>query len=546
MAKRFIKVAVFVAFLVGLLVSLNRVFMPIWLEEGVHDRLRGFYEVPKNTIDTVVIGPCIAAYDFVPWEWYDKFGIAGYTLGNPLEPLVASDYWLKEAHRRHPETLKTVIFEPQLLGRESGRSSFHRMAFDTMELSLVKMGYIWRIAKKDPEEAFSYLFPLYKYHTRWNELQTADFRKNRRAPEAFRMGNFREERRFFDNSDLPNLPLGPRLPNSNAKAATFPAEDLRYLERIVKYCRQNGLNLVFVKTPVAWMGSEVRKGVEALAKHYNVPFVDFNAPDRYRQLQDAGFVMALNHKDISHMNWTGAQKLSLKVGEFLVENGLAQDVRGNPKYRWFEEQRPKNERAIGWLAKLEEISDVAVLLEFAKTLDGVTTFIAVRDEGSAAMNDAYRQKLWSLGYEKLSKLRYRQSYGAVVEGGKIRESTGTVHTRTEVSGRTADGSFYHLVSAGRDAGNRSSIVLGNEDRSVNSRGLNIVLYDNFLHRVLYRTSFDTYSSMKRAERPTVEGLKARMAEDSNPANLTPEWKKLYEYLKKIDTEYKPKQEAFLK
>lgn len=58
--------------------------------------------------------------------------------------------------------------------------------------------------------------------------------------------------------------------------------------------------------------------------------------------------------------------------------------------------------------------------------------------------------------------------------------------------------FYNVTSCGRLAGETSSITIDGSEYCRNTRGLNFVIYDNYLMKVIDRVTFDTYWECRAA------------------------------------------------
>lgn len=545
MLRRGFKVLAFAALLAVILYSATNVFNSVLNDDHPSHTAEGFYKTPENTIEVVALGQSIGQWAVAPWIWYDRYGIAGYNMSTTAQPVMASYYWMREVHRRNPQSLKTVVFDVFGLFSDA-EEGMYRVAFDLMHFSRVKLAFLRQVAKNNPEEAFSYLFPLYRYHGHWSELESKDFQKRKFRPDTTRLGHFFVPTSFLERKPLDEVPLGPILPNPGEAAEKMNPKSLDFVKRMIGYCERNGLNLVLVKLPLSWWSSKHHKAVEDLARQYGLRFLDFNEPNEYRKLQRAGFVFALDQWDGVHASAFGAEKLSSAIGEYLRAEGLADDIRSKPVHLWYEKQRSRNEWSVWRRLELDGISDVGAFLSYAKGLKGVTTVVSVRDEGAGALSAPLRGKFKAMGLEKLADLHWREPYVAVMEEGKVREKSGKVQEQVELAGKAADGTAFSVLSAGKEAGDRSSVLFGGAEKSPNQRGLNIVLYSNATHADVYRANFDTCATARRNVYPSVKALREAMAEDPDPSHLPEKLRKLHDYLERVKTQYTPQQEAFLK
>ena len=88
----------------------------------------------------------------------------------------------------------------------------------------------------------------------------------------------------------------------------------------------------------------------------------------------------------------------------------------------------------------------------------------------------------------------------------------------QASGALADGTPFILQSGGNQSSNHASIIVDGVEYAVNSRGLNIVVYDNFAHKVIDSVAFDTFDQSLAATRgiPNLPELKISAEEVSAP------------------------------
>ena len=133
------------------------------------------------------------------------------------------------------------------------------------------------------------------------------------------------------------------------------------------------------------------------------------------------------------------------------------------------------------------------LAELAE-LDHHTIIIAARDDASSQLTYSNRAGLRALGLESVD-LGFRDSYYAVVSpDAVIEECSGD--SSLMYNGCLPDGKSLYVFSSGYSYGNSCSIMIDDIDYADNSRGLNFVIYDNESHRVVDRSSFDTYGGVR--------------------------------------------------
>lgn len=123
-----------------------------------------------------------------------------------------------------------------------------------------------------------------------------------------------------------------------------------------------------------------------------------------------------------------------------------------------------------------------------------TMFISVKDDASNALTEEIVSAMCKLGLNMDLTGKFRSSYYAVISNGRVIEDMGAV--KLEASGIIDNnGLTYSIVSAGYDCGNVSSIIINGKEYSRNSRGLNIVVYNNETSQIIDSVCFDTCNDL---------------------------------------------------
>ena len=167
--------------------------------------------------------------------------------------------------------------------------------------------------------------------------------------------------------------------------------------------------------------------------------------------------------------------------EYAVDGALAlnwyTDAKGNPV-----------ECGSGWFHK------------YLQSLRGrnITIFITVRDEATNALTGVLLEDLKAIGVRTDLKGKYHYSYYAVITPDGSKEDASITET---ISHSGAIGGIpYTVTSGGYAVGNTSSVLIGGEEYSKNSRGTNFVILDNETSAVIESIGVDTYAQEMRVTR----------------------------------------------
>ncbi len=119
----------------------------------------------------------------------------------------------------------------------------------------------------------------------------------------------------------------------------------------------------------------------------------------------------------------------------------------------------------------------------------ITIFISIRDEGTYSLTDVLLDDLKTIGVRTDLKDKYRYSYYGIITPEGSTENISNTETLT-YKGKIGDVD-YMITSGGWSVGNISSILLNDEEYSINSRGMNFVILDNETQTVIDKICFDT-------------------------------------------------------
>lgn len=493
--KTLLRIAVFLTAFLVLFSAVSNLFQPVWLDWNNFNTMYGFYEEPKNTIDTVFLGSSVVVSGVLPMQLYEEHGICAYNFGTEQQPVRGSYTLLEETYRLHKETLQTVFLEVSAM-RAGTTDSFYRKILDAMPLSLVKIRAVMDYKNNDLNEAMNYLVPFVSYHTRWDELKAADYKKTSYEKVNGNRGYMLlptavADLDSFDQADGMDTAL-----NTKTKDYAFDDEAIMYLDRIVSFCKDKGLNLVLFRAPSTnWSSTHHNAFTKLLEeKQYDVEFYDFNFDP---MAQEISYLHQLDSGDNTHVNYFGAQKLTDWIGQYLVEKCGAVDVRGDKRFSFMEEQQKLWHENTVDVTGLMTTTDVAEYIDIAFR-KGYAVLISAKGDTSLALTEEQRARFAEKGLTKLAAIGENEAYLAVVEDGQVlvektHEDAAASASKKPLTydGKMSHGKTFSLKSGGYDSGDISSIVINKKEQSRNQDGLNIAVYYVTGNILQDTTFFDT-------------------------------------------------------
>lgn len=294
-----------------------------------------YYEEENKDFDVIFLGDCEVYNSFSPVALWKEYGINSYVRGSADQYVWQSYYLLCDVLRY--STPKVVVYNVLALKNDEGKAEYNRMTLEGMEWSFVKIDAIKASVGED-ESFLEYVFPLLKYHSRWNELTFNDikymFKKNKVTHNGYMLKT--------DIMPAENVP-GKR-PLADYR---FKEKSTDYLDMMRELCEEKGIKLILVKAPslYPYWHEEWDEQVSRYANENSLEYINFLEHndeikiDYSTDTYDGGM----------HLNVYGAEKLSKYFGEILKEKYEIPDRREDKtlakiwedKLRFYEEELEK-------------------------------------------------------------------------------------------------------------------------------------------------------------------------------------------------------------
>ena len=534
--KMALRITLFLCVFLAVFSVLNQLMMPNWRASwNNYDTVYGFYEEPENTIEVVILGTSSTINGFIPMELYENYGICAYNLGTEQQPMLASYYWLEEAYRLHPESLKVVVASPSSV-RSKISSSYYRKALDGMHFSSVKFNAV-RDYVDDPKEVLSYLVPLFSYHDRWTLLSEEDFEKFGYEPNTYSRGYNFKTTRYMDGRDYDTIAVPEFYVDEQAKAQTPNEEGLYYINKIIDFCDEHDIKLIWVRTPTERWSASWHNTIAGVLEGSGTEFFDMNF---LPMLDIVDYNIAVDNMDNWHENFWGAEKITNWLGAYLSAEGYVTDVRGDKRYAFMEEELRAYHANISDIAAMKAASDPAAYLSIVSQMPNCIVFVAAKDEASNKLTQRQRDTFSGIGLPKLASLSYRDSYLAVLNEGIVVAELVDVWNEGDdareplfAEGTFGEGHQYAVTSGGFAFGNTASILIDGVEKAKNTRGMNIVVYNYEKDEVVDAVTFDILSYSERVADVSAS-LAAELEKGTSYEKLTGNVKKLYLYNRKSE------------
>ncbi len=348
--KKFKIIRNIILFLAALLVSLwllQRLLVPKYIEDNEEGVLSAEYYDNAGDNDVLFIGDCEVYCNFSPIKLWQDYGITSVIRGTPQQLIWQSYYMLEDTLRY--ETPKVVVYNVFSMRYDEPQSeAYNRLTLDGMRWSSVKSDAI-KASMTEEESYLSYVFPILRFHSRWNELTSEDFRYMFGTEQLSHNGYLMR----VDTKPVEYLP--DPIPLADY---TYSDIDWEYLDKIRDCCKEHGITLILIKS--------------ASCYPYWYPEWDQQIRD-YAEKNDLTYVNFLEHQDETgidyttdtydaglHLNLSGAEKSSAYFGKILQQQTGITDHRGDAELskKWDEKIEFYEQMKESQFKQLEETGKV--------------------------------------------------------------------------------------------------------------------------------------------------------------------------------------------
>ncbi len=304
--KKIIIVILEIAFVIAAVFFTNRLFMPKYVSENQDGRITQEFYDETVPLDVVFVGPS-TIYDAISPVWlWERYGFTSYVRGNASQTMWQSYYMVEDAIKYNKP--KVVVADVTFIRHSDDfvEEPSNRKALDGMKLSTTKINAV-RDSKADTEKLRDYIFPLFRFHSRWNELSMEDL-----------VWCFKDEPVTY-NGHLMQFGTSPTAFGftgyDERDEYSLGDKGVAYMRKLIELCQANHITVILMKTPAGTPNWALQYDAQIMeiANEYQVGYVNFDM-----LAEEIGLDYKMHSPDEGrHLNTVGAELFTGYLGEIL-------------------------------------------------------------------------------------------------------------------------------------------------------------------------------------------------------------------------------------
>ncbi len=421
--------------------------------------VESLYDLEEDVVDVLFLGSSHCYCTINNATLWEEQGIAGFSLAISGQDIASTYHCLVEALKT--QTPKVICVEAYNATIE-GYGVVGNLYRNTLSLKYSANFYNAVNSMVAEEEKADYWLKWPIIHTRYAELQRGDFQRDYPAYLGYSAG--------FETNPMSEVVL-----YEGNEPLAIPEESEMWLRKIIALAKENHIPICLFLSPCIAGEKEQRQFlyIEQIAREEGAAYLN-----TLQHNAEIGIDVSKDFIDGNHTNYFGSQKVTKYMGEYLKDNYVLEDRRGDSRYQLWEEDAEIREHE--WQNHLlQSVQDVKGYLDLIGTMKNYTVLIATSGEYQVEGFDLY-DCLQTAG---IGEEFYESDRVWIFDNQQL---TYTSSAANLLEHQNLAGGGDLLVSS--NAGAKSIVINKQECKKVNN-GINIVVYDNLLDIVVDKVGF---------------------------------------------------------
>lgn len=335
--------------------------------EFLSEKYEWYEQEPEGTIDVLFFGTSLVYAGITPMVIWEEQGITAINFGMSLDTAMLDYYRLRYALEY--QTPKVVVldmsafFEERTADNEQFEAPYRKLV-EALPDKKLKMELIQEIVSTNENQDYlSYLFPLLRYHERWNEIAENEFEHIYWYQDYFKgallnyvsvpVYTYPGVSQMLEDNGLGYLISGITIESQEELSSEPNQNSVSYYEKIVELCAEKDIKVLVITMP-RFDGRYSEERAEALSEWCEmngVEHIDYLKDDLYETL---AIDWRTDYYDNEHMSIWGSVKLSKDIAARMAEIYSLENHKGQAGYeKWDENWKLFSERYSEVLEKAE-------------------------------------------------------------------------------------------------------------------------------------------------------------------------------------------------
>ena len=259
---------------------------------------------------------------------------------------------------------------------------------------------------------------------------------------------------------------------------------LKYLDKMVELCKDAGIMLVLVYLPSNLMNDGINNMLEKYSQDNAVDYYNLCESRIYHSIG----ANPPRENIIDHANLWGAIKISSYIGKMLSMNYGVKAT--------YDEQYESTKEYYEHIKKNCELNHIEDMLQYLRMIQSnrYTVFISMCNEGTSGLPEQVREELQSLGLDTDFTNKAGRGYYAVIS-----PETGVIEMSAEeevsMTASIREKKTLYTISSSWFV-DKTAINIDGKEYAQRHKGMNIVVYDNTLMKVIDSVCFAIYDGCR--------------------------------------------------
>ncbi|MCM1125277.1 MAG: hypothetical protein NC429_02265 [Lachnospiraceae bacterium] len=353
----------------------------------------------SDDVDVLFFGTSHAVNAIFPMELWNEYGITSYNMaghGNTIP----NSYWIMMNSLDYANPKLIVLDCWGMTSPEKTSESYLHWSMDNFKLSKNK---VYAINDLFPETSkrIEYLWDFSLYHSRWSDLSREDF----------------DAQPYIQYGGEPRIAVS--IPNelldiTTIEKKSFDTCGTEYLKKFIEECQARGIPILLTYLPFPATKVQVNESlvIHDIANEYGINYINFLELDVVNYDTDC-------YDEASHLNFSGAGKITKYIGSYIKSNYQIEDKRGNSRFHDWDENYELYKSYKVDTAK--EQTDLATYLMLLRNKD-ISLCLYIKGNSDILKDKQIYSLIDNISiYQKLTHLKQacenKQDYFAIIDNG---------------------------------------------------------------------------------------------------------------------------------